>query len=121
VEVEKARTQQALLTYENTVLKAFAEVENALVGVRTYEQEMAARLDNVRAANNALYLSMQRYDKGVTNYLEVLEQQRAAFDAELNYSQARQQYLNSFIVLYRALGGGWITPQEEQAAAKSAP
>ena len=68
------------------------------------------------AAVNARQLSAQRYDKGVTSYLEVLETQRSAFDAELLYSGTLQQLFNSYINLYNALGGGWVSEAEEQEA-----
>jgi multidrug efflux system outer membrane protein len=57
-------------------------------------------------------LSQERYDGGVTSYLEVLEQERQLFDAELQAATVRQLQLSSYLQLYRALGGGWITRDE---------
>jgi len=57
-------------------------------------------------------LSRMRYDGGVTSYLEVLESERTLFNAELQLSEVRQQTFNSYIKLYKALGGGWITKEE---------
>ena len=111
VAAEVARTEQALLTYEQTVLRAFAEVEDALVAVRTYRREHEARIRQVAAARNAAKLSRARYDGGVTSYLEVLDIERSLFSAELSESQTLRLYINSIIELYKALGGGW-TPQE---------
>ena len=71
------------------------------------------------AATNAEMLSQERYDKGVTSYLEVLESQRQSFDAQLSYSTVRRDLLISYIELYKALGGGWLSPEEEQAAAEA--
>ena len=59
-----------------------------------------------------------RYDKGVSSYLEVLETERALFDVELQLSATTQQYYNSYVGLYKALGGGWISEQEELDAIK---
>ncbi len=53
---------------------------------------------------------------GVTSYLEVLETERQYFRAELEYSLLYQEHLNSYVRLYKALGGGWLTPQEMQSA-----
>jgi multidrug efflux system outer membrane protein len=64
---------------------------------------------------NAEYLSSERYDKGQTSYLEVLESQRQSFDAQLSYSQTRRDLLGAHVALYKALGGGWLTPKEEAA------
>jgi multidrug efflux system outer membrane protein len=116
VEVERAKTEQTVYAYELTVLNAFREVEDALVGIETLKRELSARGDQMNAAVNARELSAQRYDKGVTSYLEVLETQRSAFDAELLYSGTLQQLFNSYINLYNALGGGWVSDAEEQEA-----
>ena len=107
VEIERARTEQALLGYEATVLRAFREVEDALVAVRTYRDEHAARRRQVEAARSAATLSRARYDGGVTSYLEVLDTERSLFNAELAESQTLRLYYTSIIELYKALGGGW--------------
>ena len=108
VDAEVARTEQALLTYEQTVQRAFAEVEDALVAVRTYRNEHEARVRQVTAARSAAFLSRARYDGGVTSYLEVLDSERSLFNAELSESQTLRLYINSVIELYKALGGGWV-------------
>ncbi len=107
VEIERARARQALLTYEQAVQRAFAEVEDALVAVRTYRDEHAARTRQVAAARSAARLSRARYDGGVTSYLEVLDSDRSLFNAELAESQTLRLYLDAVIRLYKALGGGW--------------
>ena len=116
VEVEKHKTEQAVYAYRKTVLNAFRGVEDALVGVRTFKVEYEARTHQVEAAESALYLSEMRYDKGVTSYLEVLEQQRQQFESQLAESLAHQEFLTSYVKLYKELGGGWISQEEEQAA-----
>ena len=113
VEVEKARTQQMLLSYEKAVIVAFQEVEDALVTISTLKDELKARNDHVKAAVNAQMLSQRRYDGGVTSYLELLEMQRQAFEAELSQAETFQKLLSAYVSLYKSLGGGWISPQEE--------
>ncbi len=107
VEVEKARTEQALQAYNRTIQEALREVEDALVSVRTYRAENAARQRQVDAASSAVRLSRARYDGGVTSYLEVLDIERSLFQSELAASETRRQELTSIIQLYKALGGGW--------------
>ena len=107
VEVEVARTEQALLTYEQTVLQAMREVEDSLAGVNTYNQEVLARESQEVAATSAAMLSRARYDGGVTSYLEVLESERSLFRAELLASSTRREQLVNYVTLYKALGGGW--------------
>jgi len=113
VEAEEARTEQALLAYEQTVQRAFREVEDALVGVRTYRAEHEARRRQVAAARSAATLSRARYDGGVTSYLEVLDTERSLFNAELTESQTLRLYINAIIELYKALGGGWNPESNE--------
>lgn len=107
VEIEKRRTEQVQLQYEQTVLGAFAEVKNALVAVQTFEEEYSQRRIQAEAGRKALELSQARYNFGYTSYLEVLVQENSLFDAELQESILKQQRLNSIIGLYRSLGGGW--------------
>ena len=115
VDIEKALTQQALYRYENTVLTAFREVEDALVEIETYERQIASVGNQLKAAKNANMLSNERYDKGYSSYLEVLETERSLFNVQLQYSDLKQQYLNSYVNLYKALGGGWITKTEAES------
>jgi len=106
-DVEKSRRDQAQLAYERTVLDAFREVEDILVAISTLKKELVARQDHVTAAINAQTLSQERYNQGVTSYLEYLESQRQAFEAQQNYAGTKQELLTAYAQLYKALGGGW--------------
>ena len=117
VAAEKARTEQALNAYEQSILQALREVEDALAGVRWYREELAAREFQLRAAQSASDLSWARYNGGVTSYLEVLDSDRSLFDAQLAASEIRRRELVSIVSLYRALGGGWMLAGETTAPA----
>jgi len=106
-EGQRARAEQAMSTYESTLLQALREVEDALVAIRTYHAEHAARQRQAIAARNAARLSRARYDGGVVDYLEVLDSERSQFNAELEESSTQREYLNAIVELYKALGGGW--------------
>lgn len=116
VEIEEARTRQVLFFYENTVLTAFREVEDALVAIETYKRQAEAVGRQVAAARNANELSKDRYDQGVTSYLEVLETERQLFSADLDLSELEQQRHNAYVGLYKALGGGWVSEEEMREA-----
>jgi multidrug efflux system outer membrane protein len=107
VDIEESRTRQAVLNYERTVLEAFREVENTLVNITSLRKELIAREAHVKAALRAMFLSQERYNQGVTSYLEYLESQRQAFDSQLNFAGTKQELLSSYAQLYKALGGGW--------------
>ena len=74
---------------------------------------LSAVLQNARAA---LGLAESRYEGGVTSYLEVLDSQREAFDAELLASQYRRLELQAMVTLYEVLGGGWNGEQPPPVA-----
>lgn len=113
VEVERKKAEEMVYNYELTVLNAFREVEDALISISTYKKEFEVRKIYFKATADAAQLSSLRYNKGVASYLEVLENERSAFEAELSMVQTYQELLNSHIELYKALGGGWLTPEEE--------
>jgi multidrug efflux system outer membrane protein len=106
-EAARERAKQAALAYEGTLQQSFREVEDALVGVRTYKDENAAQTRRALAAKNAARLSRARYDGGVVDYLEVLDTERTLFNAELAQTETLQLYYNAIVRLYAALGGGW--------------
>ena len=105
----------ALLEYEQTTLNGFREVEDALVQISTYMEELHAQESRTYTAIESEELAYVRYDEGSTTYLEVLEQQRQSFTAQLDLLANRLNIVNSYILLYKALGGGWLTPEEQQA------
>lgn len=107
VKAERARTEAAVYQYENTVLNAFREVEDALYTIETLKEEETAIKEHVEAAIEAATLSGERYDKGIASYIEFLESQRQAFDAQMLQTGNRQDILEAYITLYQALGGGW--------------
>ena len=120
VEIERKKTEQVLYEYERTVITAFHEVEDALVEIQTLKEERQARQNHVTAAQNAQNLSAERYNKGVTSYLELIESQRQAFEAELSLSETTQKLFNGYVKLYKALGGGWLSEDELSAAQNAA-
>ena len=107
-----ARAEQARLQFEQTVLQAFREASDALVGVRTARDQRVAQQSQVAALRKAAELAEIRYRGGVANYLEVLDAQRQLFSAELGLSQTQLLELSSVVGLYRALGGSWTTDRQ---------
>lgn len=103
----EAQARQALAHYEQTVLVAFKEVEDALVAVKTAREQRQAQAQQVEALRSALHLANLRYKGGLANYLDVLVAQRNLFEAELALTGSHRLYLVSIVQLYKALGGGW--------------
>lgn len=102
-----ARRQEAILSYAGTVQQAFREAADALVShakVREYRAQQELLRE---AAADARRLADLRYQGGATSYLEVLDADTRLFAAELGFANARREELNSYVEVYRALGGGW--------------
>lgn len=116
MEIEKYKSEEMALRYEKVVLEAFQEVEDNLITIETLKKELIARMEHMNAATNAEILSYERYNKGVTSYLEVLETQKQSFQAQLEYSRVYQELLSYYILLYKSIGGGWLSPEEVKAA-----
>ncbi|ALA56470.1 efflux transporter outer membrane subunit [Nitrospira moscoviensis] len=106
-EAIEAQAKQAAAQYEQTVLTAFREVEDALIAVRTARTQSEAQQQQVTALQSALRLAELRYKGGLANYLDVLVARRNLFEAELALTGTRRLHLVSVVQLYKALGGGW--------------
>lgn len=117
VEVAESQQRQALYGYEKSVLQAFREVEDFLVGLRQSTLIRSSERDRVAAERKVLELAELRYRGGVAEYLEVLDAQRSLFNAELDEAAAQRDEVVNLILLYKALGGGW--PQAQENAAPS--
>jgi outer membrane protein, multidrug efflux system len=113
VAVARARAEQSRYSYEQTVLTALREVEDALAGVRASRNQVAAQQTQVDALRRALRLAEMRYQSGASSYLDLLDAQRSLFGAELSLAQVQGQQATAAVTLYRALGGGWpVTPAD---------
>jgi outer membrane protein, multidrug efflux system len=107
VEAEQAGARQAAFQYEKAVLSAFAEVENSLAEIRTYQNEYTARSTQVAATEKTLMLSKALYDNGYTSFLQVLDSERELYNSQFEQSVALQNQLIAVVRFYKALGGGW--------------
>lgn len=109
IESKKAQYEQTFLTYQSTVLSAFKEVEDALIAY-SKEQERHKSLAKAVAANQlAVQLANERYQKGLTAFLDVLVSQSALYQAQSSLVSSESLLSSNLIALYKALGGGWET------------
>lgn len=110
----EAQARQAVAQYEQTILVAFREVEDALVAVRKTRDQTLAQEEQVAALRSALHLADLRYKGGISNYLDVLTAKQGLFNAELSLASTRRLHLVSIVQLYKALGGGWSSGTSAQ-------
>jgi multidrug efflux system outer membrane protein len=107
VQLAEVQRDEAVLSYRQTILLAFREVSDALVGYQRGREFRAIQEDLVNSAKEARRLSDLRYQGGTSSYLEVLDSDSRLFTAELGLVQAELSELSAFVEIYRALGGGW--------------
>lgn len=107
IKVEDARTEQALLLYEQTILVALKEAENALSAYAEERQRVQSLEQAVAAAQRALSLATALYKEGLVDFQNVLDAQRSLFVLENQLAEARGATAAGLVELYRALGGGW--------------
>jgi multidrug efflux system outer membrane protein len=99
--------EEARLRYEQTVLNAFQEVSNALISREKYQEVQVQQSRSVKAYEEAVQVSLQRYIAGKASYYEVLQNQQNLFPAETVLAQTERNRLLAVVQLYKALGGGW--------------
>ncbi|MCB1114667.1 MAG: efflux transporter outer membrane subunit, partial [Chlamydiia bacterium] len=102
-----ARFDQADSNYRQLVLNAFKEVEDALASLRYEREKKEKYLIAQEASMNSLSLSKSRYSRGITNRLEVIDNQRSTLAARLNHLNAAGATWQATLQLIRALGGSW--------------
>lgn len=111
VDRKEAALREAVANYQQKVLTAFQEVEDALVNNYATEQRVERLAETAQATGATLRLSTDRYLAGLVDYLPVLTAQRTDFDVSSRLLAARRQLLAERISLARALGGDWMRDQ----------
>jgi multidrug efflux system outer membrane protein len=108
VRAAEAQEQQALFFYQRTILNAFRETNDALVGSQKKIEEVAAQRLRVDALREFARLSRLKFDKGVAGYLEVLVAENELFAAELASVSLLAARYSQLVSVYQAMGGGWV-------------
>lgn len=107
IRVQNARQEQALAGYEATVLNAMQEVESALTAYGKEQQRRQSLTAAANASQQALSLSQQLYQNGLTDFLPVLDAQRSLYSSQDALAQSDRDLALDLVALYKALGGGW--------------
>jgi outer membrane protein, multidrug efflux system len=107
IQVQTALAQQALATYESTVLTALQDVENSMVAYAEAQAGRDSLTRVVRANEEATRISQDLYEKGLSDFLNVLQSEGSLYQAQDRLIQNDQLALTSVVALFKALGGGW--------------
>lgn len=107
IRVQNARQQQALAEYEQTALVAFEDVERALTAYAREQTRRQSLRVAVEANEKAFDLARQLYSNGLSDFLRLLEAQRALYQSQDSVIESDRAICDDLIALYKSLGGGW--------------
>jgi multidrug efflux system outer membrane protein len=117
VKQAEAIQKQALFQYEQTILSALREVEDALVGTTKGREQLASQQRQVQALSDYARLARLQYEAGTADYLKVLDADRSLFSGQLAAVRTQAGVLTSLVDVYKAMGGGWVDVADQQTAA----
>lgn len=107
LELRETQQKEAAISYHKTVLQAWHEVVNSLTDYKSDQ----AKLDNIKSQlirnREMVKLAQERFDKGVGEFLKVIDADRLLLETQLQYTQTATKAAIDFVRLYKSLGGGW--------------
>jgi NodT family efflux transporter outer membrane factor (OMF) lipoprotein len=107
VDIADLHTRALLVGYRKTIQSAVSQVDTALSRYAA-EQVRLSKLElAVAASQRAITLAQERYQRGLTDYLNVVDAEREGYDIQTEYLQTQEALGDEFVALYRSLGGGW--------------
>lgn len=107
VAIQDAVREQAQVAYEQSVLTALQEVENALVALSRNQERQQALTSASKAALSAAEMARQRYSAGLIDFQSVVDTERNVLSVEDSLAATRGEGVMAVVTLYKALGGGW--------------
>jgi outer membrane protein, multidrug efflux system len=123
----EARADAAQANYQQSVLLAIEDIDNAVTGFNQQRVRVNHLIDQSTQSKRAADLARVRYEEGATSFLELLDAERTQLSAEDDLAQAEASINTRAVALYKALGGGWQACGDEhcsavaQAVANAAP
>jgi outer membrane protein TolC len=113
VRVQDARFQESVVNYQNKVLEAAREVEDAMVGFLRSQEEVRFLEDSVKALKRSVDLSLIQYKEGLVDYQRVIDNQRFLTGQQDVLASVSGAVNLSLVAMYKALGGGWQIRADE--------
>jgi NodT family efflux transporter outer membrane factor (OMF) lipoprotein len=107
VNIAELQAHELLVNYKHTILTAVQQVDDAVASYGAAQQRLKDLDRALGAARRSTRLATEQYDRGLTDYLNVLDAERQEFDLEEQYVTTQQRAAEQLITLYKALGGGW--------------
>jgi NodT family efflux transporter outer membrane factor (OMF) lipoprotein len=121
VGIADLQAHERFVAYRKTVIDAVQDADTAIARFQAQEQRLKDLTDAIDASQRAVELAQQRYDRGLTDFLNVVDAERQLYNLEDQYTAAQQNAADAFIYLYKALGGGWESYQHIPAIRRPEP
>jgi NodT family efflux transporter outer membrane factor (OMF) lipoprotein len=119
IRVQNARQEQALASYEQTVLLSFEDVENSLVAYAKEQIRRRSLEEAVTSSEDSLHLANQLYSNGLASFINVLDAERSLYQAQDALVQSDKAVTQDLISIYKALGGGWESLEQPSQLAQA--
>ena len=121
LELREGQQQEEAANYQRTVLSAFRDVDDAMTNFTAEQQRHDQLVTAEKASRHALELSNIRYERGLSDYLDVLTAQRTLLSAQQSLADSTATITTNLVALYKALGGGWDVTAPQVAEVAQAP
>jgi NodT family efflux transporter outer membrane factor (OMF) lipoprotein len=121
IDVADFAAKASIANYRKTILNAVQQVDSSLDAFEAQEYRMAKLTDAMTAGQRAVDLATARYDRGLTDFLNVVDAQRQFYDLQEQYAEAQVSQGEQFVQLYKSLGGGWENYQHVPAIRRPQP
>jgi outer membrane protein, multidrug efflux system len=120
-DIAESGQREAVLHYENAIVRALEDVENSLVALDDERQRAQLLQSAAASADAALGRAQSLYDRGQIDLLPLLDAQRVRLAVRVGANDANTQALLDSVQLYKALGGGWevFEPSTTPTASRS--
>jgi NodT family efflux transporter outer membrane factor (OMF) lipoprotein len=112
IEIQDLRTHEALVNYRKTIVNAVEEVDDALSAYSAQQDRLQNLTDALAASQRAVTLANQRYNRGLTDFLNVTDAERQLYELQDQYAIAQEDVVVQCIAIYKGLGGGWESYQQ---------
>jgi NodT family efflux transporter outer membrane factor (OMF) lipoprotein len=107
VDIADLAAHASLVNYRKTILNAVQQVDTSLDGYQAQQARLEKLGIAMTAAERAVDLATARYNRGLTDFLNVVDAERQLYDLQEQYAEAQVAQGEQFVQLYKSLGGGW--------------
>jgi len=121
VDIAQLAARASLVNYRKTILNAVQQVDTSLDAYQAQEVRMENLSTAMVAGQRAVDLATSRYDRGLTDFLNVVDAERQFYDLQEQYAEAQVAEGEQFVQLYKSLGGGWQNYQAIPAIRRPQP